>query len=213
MSCLRPARRLSAGGMVEDQAGNQFGQRHPRLLWQCLPVRRRDQSGVAGAAEQLELLWCWSAWHRYLPESPVGSSMLRSNRAFAMRNRERQPHRAAMPPDFAKPPQRQPASPQPASIGAPPDRTSRREPPAVGRTRHRSGYSETQPSLPSRSHRERKQLAPPKGATGRKPRAPRSRGRSVIELYNHQRPHTAHGGQRPPWSTSTLSKPTSRCRQ
>jgi hypothetical protein len=144
------------------------------------PVRRRDQIGVAGAGEQLELLWCWSAWHRHLPESPLGSSMLRSNLAFAMRHRERRPHRAAMPPELAKQPLRQPASPRLASIGRPPDRTSRREPPAVGRTRHRSGYSEKQPSLPSRSHREREQLAPPKGAKGRAPRAPRSRGRSVM---------------------------------
>jgi putative transposase len=34
-----------------------------------------------------------------------------------------------------------------------------------------------------------------------------------ITFYNHQRPHATHGGHPPPWSTSTPSKPTSRCRQ
>lgn len=34
-----------------------------------------------------------------------------------------------------------------------------------------------------------------------------------IAFYNHRRPHTAHGGSRPPWSTSTPSKPISRRRQ
>ena len=34
-----------------------------------------------------------------------------------------------------------------------------------------------------------------------------------ITFYNHLRPHAAHGGQPLPWSTTTASKPISRCRQ
>ncbi len=99
--------------------------------------------------------------------------------------------------ELAKPSLRQPASPRLVSTGRPPDRTSRREPPAAAPMRYRSGYSETQPSLPSRSPREHEQFSPPKGAKGRAPRALRSRGCSVIELYNTVRPHSALG-YRPP---------------
>ncbi len=35
------------------------------------------------------------------------------------------------------------------------------------------------------------------GATDREARAPRSRGRSVVVLYNTERPHSALGGQTP----------------
>ena len=110
--------------------------------------------------------------------------------------------------ELARQPLRQLASHRVASIGWPPDRTSKREPPAVDRMRHRSDYSETQPSPPSRSRRGREQLAPPKGAKGRATPVPPSRGCSVIELYNSRRPHSSLDGRTPirPASTSRCPK-------
>ena len=133
MPRLRPVRRLSADGVVEDQADHQPGQRHPRLVGQRLPVRRRDRIGVAGMGEQVELLRCRSASHGHLPESPLGTPMLRSNPAIAMRHRKRLPRRAAMPPELPEPPPRQPGQPHlPGLVADPIEHPDRDLQPPIG---------------------------------------------------------------------------------
>ena len=78
--------------------------------------------------------------------------------------------------------------------------------PANDRKQCRSGYIETPPSLPSRPPRERESVGPPTGAMDREARAPRSRGCSVIELYNTVRPHSAIGCMTPAAYAATLSR-------
>ncbi len=53
------------------------------------------------------------------------------------------------------------------------------------------------PDCPCRSPREREHVARPRDAKDREARVPRSRGRTVIELYNTVRPHSALGGRTP----------------
>jgi len=187
---LTAQRRLRARGVVQDQADHQLGQRHPHLLGRHPPVQR-DRLDVAGSGEQVELLRGRSSAHGYLPESPLGTPMVRSNPQIAMRRR------SALPTALPEPQPWRPAWPLPASIDRQHDRTSKPRSPVDDWKRHRSGYSETPPSLASRSPREGKPIDPPKDATDREAHAPRSCGRSVIELYNHQWPHAAHGGQPP----------------
>ena len=165
-----------------------------------------DPPTPACVGEQLELLWCGSASHRHLPESHLGTPMARSNLASVVLHSERRPRCAAMQSEVQEQRPRRPAQPLPASIGWRPDRTSRQGSQADDRTRHRSGYSETPSSRPSRSPRERELVGRPKDAKGGAPRAHRSRGRSVIQLYNGTRPHSSLGGRTP--DKAYLNQPT-----
>ena len=186
-----------AFGVLEDQADHQLGQRQLRLVGQTLPLRRRGRLRTARAVEQVELLWCRSAWHGHLPESPFGSPMLRSNPAIAMGRRKPLPRHSAMP---AGPPGPRPTQVERSSAARTdwrPDRTSRPEPLANDRKQCRSGCSETPPSQPSQPSREREPADQPTGAMDREAHVLQSCGRSVTELYNLNRPHTSLDGLTP----------------
>ena len=111
---------------------------------------------------------------RHLPESLLGTPMVRPNPAIPMGRRKALPRRSAMPPESPEPRPSPVAQPSAARTGWWPDRTSRPEPPTNGRKQCRSGYSERPPSLPSRRPRERERVDPPNGAKDREAHAHRS---------------------------------------
>ena len=71
----------------------------------------------------------------------------------------------------------------------PPDRTSRPESPAIARMPDQRGCNGKPLRQPSRSPHEYGPGIRPKDATDKEARAPRSRGRSVVVLYNGVRTH------------------------
>ena len=76
-------------------------------------------------------------------------------------------------------------------------RTSRRELPASGPRRRQKACTGNGLSQTCRSHCGRGPAAQPKGATGREADGLRSCGRSVVALYDGDRPHSALGGRTP----------------
>ncbi|RWM43777.1 MAG: hypothetical protein EOR79_36370 [Mesorhizobium sp.] len=61
------------------------------------------------------------------------------------------------------------------------------------------------PGQPSRSPHEREHSAPPRDAMDKEARVPRSRGRSLVVLYNTARPHSSLGYQTPSAFAGTLA--------
>src|SRR3984893_13981668 len=88
---------------------------------------------------------------------------------------------------------------QHARSRGPPDRTSRPESPAIARMPDQRGCNGKPLRQPSQPPHEYGPGIWPKDATDKEARTPRSRGRSVVVLYNEERPHESLG-QRPPAS-------------
>jgi Integrase core domain len=85
-------------------------------------------------------------------------------------------------------------------------RTSTPAPPATGPTLGQKGCSGKPPHHPSRSLHGYGLEARSTDATGNKVRVqPRSRGRSVVELYNTERPHSSLGYRTPATFAATLA--------
>src|SRR6202022_2092044 len=74
---------------------------------------------------------------------------------------------------------------------APPDRTSRPESPAIARMPDQRGCNGKPLGQPSQPPHEYGPGIRPKDATDKEARTPRSRGRSVVVLYNGTRTHLA----------------------
>src|SRR5260370_3099782 len=73
----------------------------------------------------------------------------------------------------------------------PPDRTSRPESPAIAQLPDQRGCNGKPLRQPSQPPHEYGPGIRPKDATDKEARTPRSRGRSVVVLYNFERPHEA----------------------
>src|SRR6202158_5330321 len=159
-----------------------------------LSIRLR---GVGRVAEQIELTCIGmrmamsgrGARLRHLPDSRRESPMLRLNPAIAMVRPKPTSHpAAALPRRSARQGQhrerRQHARPR-----EPPDRTSRPESPAIARMPDQRGCTGKPLCPPSRPPHEYGPGIRPKDATDKEARPPRSRGRSVVVLYNRARTH------------------------
>src|SRR6266850_4726608 len=79
----------------------------------------------------------------------------------------------------------------------PPDRTSRPESPAIAQMPDQGGCIGKPLCQPSQPPHEYGPGIRPKDATDKEARAPRSRGRSVVVLYNSRRPHSSLDGMTP----------------
>ena len=103
--------------------------------------------------------------------------------------------------------QARPEGPSPRTNSRRPTaRTSTPELPATGRTPDRTDCSGKPPHHPSRSLRGYGPSAPPMDAMGSRARVQlRSRGRSVVELYNTARPHSQIAWQLPEEFVSTFT--------
>src|ERR1700676_472870 len=71
----------------------------------------------------------------------------------------------------------------------PPDQTSRPESPAIAQMPDQRGCNGKSLGPPSEPPHEYRPGIPPKDATDKEARTPRSRGRSVVVLYNDIRTH------------------------
>jgi hypothetical protein len=167
-----------------------------RLGEQRLPLRRLRRGG-GRVAEQIELT-CIAvrtamsgrrARHGHLPDSCRESPMLRLNPAIAMVRPKRTSHPAAALPRRSAPQCQHRGQSQHARPRQPPDRTSRPESPAIARMPDQRGCTGKPLCQPSRPPHEYRPGIRPKDATDKEARPPRSRGRSVVVLYNCVRTH------------------------
>jgi len=158
---------------------------------------RRLRRGVGRMAEQIELA-CIAvrmamsgrrARHGHLPDSCRESPMLRLNPAIAMVRPKRTSHLAAALPRRSAPQCQHRERRQHARPRRPPDRTSRPESPAVARMPDQRGCNGKPLCQPSQPPHEYRPGIRPKDATDKEARTPRSRGRSVVVLYNSVRTH------------------------
>jgi hypothetical protein len=101
-----------------------------------------------------------------------------------------------------------------AAARIPLGQTSRAAPPANGREHRGRGCIAHNRRRPSRLPHEAEPRTRPTDAMNRRPRDPRSCGRSVAALYNEIRPHSAIGNQVPAALHRTAGNPIAcrRCR-
>ena len=132
----------------------------------------------------------WSnAGKRHLPDTRRESRMLCLNPAIAMVRPKRTSHPAAALPRRSAPQCQHRVRRQHARPRRPPDRTSRPESPAIARMPDQRGCTGKPLCQPSRPPHEYRPGIRPKDATDKEARPPRSRGRSVVVLYNETRTH------------------------
>ncbi len=204
--------RCLARAVLEQQPRHQAGQGPPRLLGQRPPDRgaraarrrRRDeQVGLRNSAPRRLPAAVSAASHGPLPDSGRGS--------LPPLPRPKHPSaRSLSPPPTAaarrKARQRRPAVwTRRTGARRPPARTSSPAPRGVGR-RPRRGCTAARWRSLFRSSRGRGRRGRSRDATDTKASAPRSCGRSAVELYNTARPHSALG-YRPPAPEVVMPKP------
>jgi hypothetical protein len=141
------------------------------------------------------------ALHGYLPDSRRESTILHLNPTHsARRSAPRLPRRSppsAAPPRWTAPqdwcaePSRSP------SACIPLGRTSRAAAPTSGPESRSHDYIARRGRTSSRRPHEPERSIRPMDARGKRPRDPRSCGRSVVALYNARRPHRALGHRTP----------------
>src|ERR1700730_8605216 len=129
------------------------------------------------------------ARHGHLPDSRRESPMLRLNPAIAMVCPKRTSHPAAALPRRSARQCQHRVRRQHARPRRPPDRTSRPESPAIARMPDQRGCNGKPLCPPSQPPHEYRPGIRPKDATDKEARTPRSRGRSVVVLYNSVRTH------------------------
>ncbi len=157
--------------------------------------------------EQIELICRGLARHGPPPDSRREDPMLRPNPPIAMGWGNWPSRPAAVSPRRQAFWDQHVGQRQCATWRRPRDQTSRPEPPAIDRGRAQRDCSGKPPGQPSRSPHEREHNARPRDAMDKETRVPRSRGRSLVVLFNIARPHSSLGYQTPAASPEPSPQP------
>ena len=193
-----------------------------RTLARCCrqrpPIRYRHRAVDDRWCEQIELMGyalrmvasAVPALHGHLPDSRRERAILRQNQARSARPAPPRLH--CRPPPSAAPSrlsarlESRVESSRAPSACIPPGQTSRAAAPTNGQERHSRDCIAHNHRRPSRLPHEPARRTRPTDAMNRRPRDPRSCGRSVAALYNTVRPHSAIGNL-PPADYAKLSDP------
>ncbi|MBB4218868.1 hypothetical protein FHT79_006090 [Rhizobium sp. BK212] len=172
------------------------------ILWGIAGSFGRDQCHLPPlrGREQIELACHGLARHEHLSDSFRERPMLRPLPKIAIRHQRP----SAILPKYADLRDRRAGPPGCAKNHSPIGRTSMTGPQEVDQKKNQKGCSGKYASLWTPPH-ARKRAARTKDATDTRAREPRSRGCSVVVLYNDHRPHSGLGWLMPAEFAQTIN--------
>ncbi|ABC89597.1 hypothetical conserved protein [Rhizobium etli CFN 42] len=183
---------MSALCVIDEQPHDEHRQRVAGLLRQLRPLRRPCRLPPLRGREQIELACHGLARHEHLSDSFRERPMLRPLPKIAMRHQRP----SAILPKYAGLRDRRAESAGCANNHSLIGRTSTTGPQEVDQKKNQKGCSGKYASLWTQTH-ARERAVRTRDATDTKAREPRSRGCSVVVLYNEERPHGAIGNKVP----------------
>ncbi|MBX4917827.1 hypothetical protein HJA76_20075 [Rhizobium bangladeshense] len=191
---------MSALCVIDEQPHDEHRQRLAGLLRQLRPLRRPCRLPPLRGREQIELACHGLARHEHLSDSFRERPMLRPLPKIAMRHQRP----SAILPKYAGLRDRRAEPAGCANNHSLIDRTSTTGPQEVDQKKNQKGCSGKYASLWTPTH-ARERAARTRDATDTKAREPRSRGCSVVVLYNHFRPHSSLGYKTPADFAGTIA--------
>ncbi|NTA14011.1 transposase [Agrobacterium tumefaciens] len=178
--------------VIDEQPHDEHRQRLAGLLRQFRPLRRPCRHPPLRGREQIELVCHGLARHGHLSDSFRERPMLRPLSQIAMKHQRP----SAILPKYAGSRDRRAEPAGCANIRSRRGRTSMLGLQEVEQKKNQKGCSGKYASLWRAPH-GREQIARTRDATDTKAREARSRGCSVVSLYNTRRPHSSLDRQTP----------------